>query len=244
MPISYKVATEIHFYLKRGSEISGKLYVLPYDHDGQKVYNFNIFSPSFCKIDINSDMFNNKYLKMVCNPSGNFEISIEYNVTIYSLPTSDNNLELFLRSSKYVNVDKFKNIINQSESNKNIETIVKMIKSKIKYSKEVNVKSAFSSLNLGIGKCVNYAHVALGFFRALNIPARYVIGLTPYSNKEAHAWIEVKGSTGWIPVDPTAGLIYVPYIKWAIGRDDADIKNRILHKGDSKIDVDFNIKKL
>ncbi len=243
--MKFHVSTEVNFYVDRRTKIWGKLYILPYNLEDQRVSDLEISLPAFCNKSVNVDRFKNNYLSFNCNSTDDFQIYVEYNLNIEGLSTYGENLDLFLNSSKYVDVERFKIETKYSTIDELIDLILKMIKERIKYSKEVDVKSASAIFyNLGYGKCVNYSHVALGFFRANKVPARYVIGITPFSNTEAHAWIEIWNGERWIGIDPTAGVKNIKYVKWAIGRDDHDVKSKIFHT--EKIDITnyFRIKKI
>nr|WP_167738477.1 MULTISPECIES: transglutaminase family protein [unclassified Sulfolobus] len=236
----YKVSAEVSF--SRPSEVMGKLYMIPYKDNGQKVLYFDVHYPSFCKISINQDRFRNQYLVFNCNPSDDFSININYEVEIYSLSKFENNEEnLFLSSSKYVDIDKFKRFnISYSSLNDLLNKVINLVRGSIKYDKNNNsVKSAFGSLIMGSGVCVNYSHVTLGILRALGIPARYVVGIIPFT-KEAHAWVEVKVDDVWFPIDPTNGTKGMQYLKWAIGRDDSDVRSKIWYRKSTNFNFSFN----
>ncbi|MDI1336152.1 MAG: transglutaminase family protein [Lacunisphaera sp.] len=82
------------------------------------------------------------------------------------------------------------------------------------------------------GVCQDFAHVMLGFCRALKIPARYVSGYL-YNGpadqlkgaQASHAWVEIYlPDHGWCGLDPTnSRLADGHYVKVAVGRDYADV---------------------
>ena len=82
------------------------------------------------------------------------------------------------------------------------------------------------------GVCQDFAHVMLGFCRALKIPARYVSGYL-YNGpadqlkgaQASHAWVEVHvPGHGWCGLDPTnAQPVAGQHVKVATGRDYADV---------------------
>ena len=80
----------------------------------------------------------------------------------------------------------------------------------------------------GRGVCQDYAHVAIGFLRALGIPARYVSGLLSTQVGETHAWIEfLHPDHGWLTADPTRGRMLPPateLLTFAVGRDYNDAR--------------------
>jgi transglutaminase-like putative cysteine protease len=83
-----------------------------------------------------------------------------------------------------------------------------------------------------VGVCQDFAHVMLGFCRALKMPARYVSGYLyngPVDQlkgaQASHAWVEVYVlGHGWCGLDPTNDkLVDGHYVKVAVGRDFADV---------------------
>lgn len=82
------------------------------------------------------------------------------------------------------------------------------------------------------GVCQDFAHVMIGFCRALGIPARYVCGYLYNGPRDqlkgaqaSHAWVEVFiDGAGWCGLDPTnATLAASRHVKVAVGRDHADV---------------------
>jgi len=82
------------------------------------------------------------------------------------------------------------------------------------------------------GVCQDFAHVMIGYCRALKIPARYVCGYLYNGPRDqlkgaqaSHAWVEVfVHGTGWCGLDPTnATLAASRHVKVAVGRDHADV---------------------
>lgn len=82
------------------------------------------------------------------------------------------------------------------------------------------------------GVCQDFAHVMLGFCRALKIPARYISGYL-YNGpadqlkgaQASHAWVEVHiPGHGWCGLDPTNAMpVAGHHVKVAAGRDYADV---------------------
>jgi len=98
------------------------------------------------------------------------------------------------------------------------------------------------------GVCQDFAHVALGLYRALRIPALYVSGyLATESASATHAWVEVFiPGVGWCGLDPTHNRpVDENYLKIAVGRDYDDVAPVTGHyKGslDRKMEVTVTIK--
>ncbi len=80
------------------------------------------------------------------------------------------------------------------------------------------------------GVCRDYAHLALAFCRALNIPARYCTGYLsdigtkpPFPPGDFAAWIEVYLGGSWHTFDPRNNVPRIGRILMARGRDAADV---------------------
>ena len=98
------------------------------------------------------------------------------------------------------------------------------------------------------GVCQDFAHVALGLYRAAKIPALYVSGYLATENASAtHAWIEVFiPGHGWLGLDPTHNCqVNETYLKIAIGRDYHDVapvSGRYKGSLERQMEVEVNIK--
>jgi len=81
-----------------------------------------------------------------------------------------------------------------------------------------------------IGVCRDFAHLAVAFCRALNIPTRYCTGYIsdvgqppPYAAMDLAAWMEVYLDGQWHAFDPRNNSPRIGRIKIAHGRDAADV---------------------
>jgi transglutaminase-like putative cysteine protease len=98
------------------------------------------------------------------------------------------------------------------------------------------------------GVCQDFAHVALGLFRAAKIPALYVSGYLATERASAtHAWLEVfMPGLGWRGLDPTHNReVDESYLKIAVGRDYHDVApvaGRYKGTLERKMDVEVRIK--
>ena len=88
--------------------------------------------------------------------------------------------------------------------------------------------SLFGQTNPGV--CRDYAHLAVAFCRALNIPARYCTGYLgdvgtppPYPPGDFAAWFEAYLGGQWHMFDPRNNVPRVGRILLARGRDAADV---------------------
>lgn len=80
------------------------------------------------------------------------------------------------------------------------------------------------------GVCRDYAHLAVAFCRAMNIPTRYCTGYIsdigqppPYAEMDFAAWIQVYLGGQWHVFDPRNNQRRVGRILIATGRDAADV---------------------
>ncbi len=89
--------------------------------------------------------------------------------------------------------------------------------------------SAWDVLQRGYGVCRDFAHLTVALARALNIPARYVVGhlpdigyLDPGSPMDFHAYAEVFLSERWYTYDARFNVPRIGRIKVACGWDAID----------------------
>ncbi len=82
----------------------------------------------------------------------------------------------------------------------------------------------------GLGVCRDFAHLAISFCRALNIPARYVFGYLPAIGVPADpapmdfaAWMEVWLGDRWWTFDPRNNMRRAGRVVIGRGRDAADV---------------------
>ena len=80
------------------------------------------------------------------------------------------------------------------------------------------------------GVCRDYAHLAIAFCRALNVPARYCTGYLgdvgtslPYPPGDFAAWMEVYLGGQWHTFDPRNNVPRIGRVLLARGRDAADV---------------------
>ena len=91
-------------------------------------------------------------------------------------------------------------------------------------------RTAAEAYQEGIGVCRDYAHLAIAFCRALNIPARYCTGYLgdvgtqpPYPPGDFAAWLEVYLDGYWYTFDPRNNTPRASRVLIARGRDAADV---------------------
>ncbi len=91
-------------------------------------------------------------------------------------------------------------------------------------------RTASEAYREGQGVCRDYAHLAIAFCRALNIPARYCTGYLgdvgtepPYPPGDFSAWFEAYLGGQWYAFDPRNNVPRIGKILIAQGRDAADV---------------------
>ena len=91
-------------------------------------------------------------------------------------------------------------------------------------------KTAYQVFNERRGVCRDYAHLAIAFCRALNIPARYCTGYLgdiglppPYGPMDFAGWFEVFLGDAWYTFDPRNNTPRIGRVLIARGRDAADV---------------------
>jgi len=101
---------------------------------------------------------------------------------------------------------------------------------KFKYGTSNPLTTAFDVYNNRIGVCRDFAHLAISFCRAMNIPARYVFGYLPdlYVPPDPNpmdfaAWMEVYLGDRWWTFDPRNNARRVGRVLIGRGRDALDV---------------------
>ncbi len=98
------------------------------------------------------------------------------------------------------------------------------------YGSSTSATSAVDALAAGRGVCRDFAHLAITFCRALNLPARYVFGYLPDVDSppleapmDFAAWIEVYLGDRWWTFDPRNNVRRTGRVVIARGRDALDV---------------------
>lgn len=113
-----------------------------------------------------------------------------------------------------------------------VEAIVAFVHNHLRfdYMSARATRTAFEAFNERVGVCRDFAHLALAFLRAMNIPARYVngylgdIGVPPAPDPmDFSAWIEVFLGGEWHTFDPRHNARRIGRVVVARGRDAADV---------------------
>lgn len=134
-----------------------------------------------------------------------------------------------------------------------VQAVCDWIHTNISYGKgSTSVTSAVDVYEARRGVCRDFAHLAITFCRALNIPARYVCGYLPEigvdpdpTPMDFHAWFEVYLDGGWQTFDARHNRPRIGRIVIATGRDAVDVawatiygSAQLTHMGVTALEVD------
>ena len=93
-----------------------------------------------------------------------------------------------------------------------------------------NTRTAIEARDERIGVCRDFAHLAVAYCRALNLPTRYCTGYVsdigqppPYAPMDFAAWMEVYLDGQWLTFDPRNLTPRIGRVLVARGRDAADV---------------------
>jgi transglutaminase-like putative cysteine protease len=173
---------------------------------------------------------------------------------LVKLPSTEGSSNKYLAPSTYVQsedreiTNTAKAIINNTRfESEAVTSLMLWVSDTLKYDINVTKHDASWTLHNKRGTCENYAHLSLALLRSVGIPARYVSGylvdgkinvdgyVTTYGyewKSGPHSWIEVYyPDLGWVPYDPqkTLGFVDDHHVREAVGRDSADIPNKLTY---------------
>jgi transglutaminase-like putative cysteine protease len=144
---------------------------------------------------------------------------------------------VFLLGSRYCETDRlteaaWKLFGTSVEGWKRVQTICDFVHRHIVFGYEHArpTKTAWEAFNEGTGVCRDYAHLAIAFCRAMNIPARYCTGYLgdigmppPYPPMDFAGWFEAYLGGRWYTFDPRNNMPRIGRVLIAQGRDAADV---------------------
>jgi len=144
---------------------------------------------------------------------------------------------VFLMGSRYCETDRLSDIAwslfgATSEGWARVQAIVDFVHQHISfdYMQARATRTAFEAYQERVGVCRDYAHLAVAFCRAMNIPARYCTGylgdigvpLDP-APMDYSAWFEVYLGGRWYTFDARHNVPRIGRVMIARGRDAADV---------------------
>ena len=108
-----------------------------------------------------------------------------------------------------------------------VERICEWVRKNVRYEIGTSLPygSARDALRTRTGVCRDYAHIAIALCRALNIPARFVVGHVRWDTPppDFHALFEAWLDGQWVLFDPTAMADVSDVIRIGTGMDAADL---------------------
>lgn len=195
------------------------------------------------------DRFGNICRRMVA-PAGSFTLfnditvndpgtrdEADVNATEWPIEALPSDVLGFLTASRYVEADLVSNeawnLFGQIAPGWNrVQSVVDHVNGGLafNYGLASQFRTAASARQDGVGVCRDFAHLTLGYLRALNIPARYVNGYVgdigvpkAASPMDFAAWIEVFLGGKWWTFDPRNNDRRIGRVVVARGMDAADV---------------------
>ena len=176
-------------------------------------------------------------------PAGNFQLSVNYRVQVPDMADADpmapvwlvqylpTELLHYLLPSRYCQCDQLSDlacrIVGEMQPNyQMVEGIRSWIHENIRYESgsSDSSTSALETAETKRGVCRDFAHLGISLCRALNVPARMVVGfLYDLKPMDLHAWFEAYVGGRWFTFDATESYTRGNRIVLAYGRDAADV---------------------
>ncbi len=188
------------------------------------------------------DLFGNLCQRVIM-PPGDFFVSVQYRALVPDTVDADeyapqmlaqnipSDILHYLLPSRYCQSDQLTELANSiiGSSNPNyfqIEMIRRWIHQEIRYvigSSDTST-SALDTAQTRCGVCRDLAHLGIALCRAINVPARMVVGfLHELQPMDLHAWFEAYIGGRWYTFDATTYKTLGNRIVIAYGRDAADV---------------------
>lgn len=138
----------------------------------------------------------------------------------------------YLLASRYCESDKLQDLANEvtqgaaSPGWDQVELIRSWVRDNVAYESGASTSStsALDTVQQRAGVCRDMAHVGIALTRAMDIPARMVVGyLHGLKPMDLHAWFEAYIGTQWYVFDPKEDETLGGRIVLGYGRDAADV---------------------
>ncbi len=250
----------------------------------QKITGLSLkFSPEPTKVSEVTDRFGNRFKEVYYeNITKDISVQINFNAelvanlagmeSVATFPVTDipDETKVYLKATRLVQSEdgEIKRLAKQLTANTGslyeaVNNIINYVTDNVKYTYNPPQYDALYTLKTGSGNCQNFAHLSIALFRAVNIPARIVGGISlrePWKvpagkgsslvqsmGQGGHAWIEVYfPDLGWLLYDPqqTKQFTSTRHIKQTHGLDSTDINDSwqaspYLPKYEESIDARF-----
>ncbi|BBG23621.1 hypothetical protein IC006_0909 [Sulfuracidifex tepidarius] len=250
LSVTYKAVYEYESVVLLNDNI---VKIVPYPSGNQRLIHEEVGTePEGHKVRFTDSFGNINYRIKVTEQHTSLVISSQSKVEVRRVPMVDCVLpcrigeERYLFSSDLIDVDFFSEIGTKVRRSSHtldelIRNVVSLVRERMEYepgSTYIDTEAS-KSFKIGKGVCQDFAHVTIGILRASGVPARYVMGLVDKNPKVTHAWVEFLSPAGWVPIDPTRGILYdIGYVKFAVGRDYNDtppIKGSFISSGKGRL---------
>ena len=198
-------------------------------------------SPQVTVVEI-TDVYGNRCQRLVM-PRGDFHLSVKYRVLVPDFVDQDWNAPLtyvqnlppevlhYLLPSRYCQSDQLSALANSIVGHLptnflRVETIRAWIHQNVTITSgsSDSSTSAIDTASTRLGVCRDFAHLGIALCRAINVPARIVVGfLHQLRPMDLHAWFEAYINGRWFTFDATEYTTRGNRIVVAYGRDAADV---------------------
>ena len=182
----------------------------------------------FSRVDVPAGSFNIRYLATVDLE----EPAVDFSAPELALNAIPGHAWPYLLPSKYCEADQLFHFAVQQfgklpRGYARVEGICQWIRDNIEYKVGTSspLTTAKDVLNNRAGVCRDFAHLAITFCRALNIPARFVTGYARYSDPppDFHAVFEAFLGDRWYLFDPTQLSPLSEIVKIGMGKDASEV---------------------
>lgn len=161
----------------------------------------------------------------------NDHIAVNFGAEFIPVENLPDSTLLYLLPSRYCESDKFLYMASEITQNlalgyPQVEAIRQWVSNNIiyKYGYSSSSSSACDTNQTRIGVCRDFSHLAIALCRAINIPARMVVGyLHELKPMDLHAWFEAYVGGSWYTFDATQTEPKGNRVVLAHGRDAADV---------------------
>ena len=242
-----KIGFEIEFELPGPTPMILMLYVHPSRQADLRTEEKIHVEPGISLHDF-IDLYGNRGARLLA-PAGDLRLSLEAMIEDDGAPDAvcpaaiqhpvqdlpDETLP-FLLTSRYCEVDKLSDIAWQLFGKTEpgwtrAQAICDWVHNHITFGYHFadSTKSAFDCYNDGRGVCRDFSHLAITFFRCMNIPARYVtgymgdIGVPLVLPMDFSGWFEAYLGGRWYTFDARHNTPRIGRVVMARGRDAADV---------------------
>ena len=235
-----KVACQLDYELKENAPLI--LMLRPQNGSEQKIIEENYLLNPPISFSEYQDVYGNLCQRMIA-PLGKLTIKtssivetqhhVEVNFKAGFVPVENlpNEAIIYMLPSRYCESDKLFSLAFEITRNlplgyAQVDAIRQWVKTYIvyEYGRSSSSTSAFDTVQTKTGVCRDFTHLCLALCRALNIPARMVVGyLHDLKPMDLHAWFEAYVGNKWYTFDATQDFPKGNRVIIAYGRDANDV---------------------